>query len=52
MTFEEIFDKKKNGICPFCGKDVKIEELRDDKSRKEFDISGLCQSCQDDVFGR
>lgn len=52
MTFEEMFENKKNGICPFCGKDVKIEELRDNKSREEFQISGLCQSCQDDVFGR
>ena len=25
--------------------------FRDDLSRKEYAISGMCQSCQDDVFG-
>ena len=25
--------------------------FRDDISRKEYAISGMCQSCQDDVFG-
>ncbi len=26
-------------------------EFRDDWSREEFAISGLCQSCQDEIFG-
>lgn len=26
-------------------------EFRDDLSRKEYTISGLCQECQDEVFG-
>lgn len=26
-------------------------EFRDDLSRKEYTISGLCQECQDAVFG-
>lgn len=26
-------------------------EFRDEVSRKEFTISGLCQKCQDGVFG-
>ena len=26
-------------------------EFRDELSKKEYSISGLCQSCQDDVFG-
>ena len=25
--------------------------FRDDLSRKEYAISGMCQSCQDDIFG-
>ena len=25
--------------------------FRDDISRKEYAISGMCQSCQDDIFG-
>jgi hypothetical protein len=38
------------GMCPFCQKPVTIEDFRDDLSRREFQISGMCQSCQDDIF--
>lgn len=38
-----------SGKCPFCKKEV--GEFRDALSRKEFSISGLCQKCQDKVFG-
>lgn len=27
-------------------------EFDDELSRKEFTISGLCQKCQNDIFGR
>ena len=36
------------GLCPFCGEER--GEYRDEESRKESEISGLCQSCQDDFF--
>lgn len=39
------------GLCPFRGKPVSIEDFRDDLSRREFKISGLCQKCQDEFFG-
>lgn len=32
-----------------CGKP--ITTFRDDRSRKEYTISGLCQQCQDSIFG-
>ncbi len=32
-----------------CG--LGVNAFRDDLSRKEFTISGLCQPCQDKVFG-
>jgi uncharacterized CHY-type Zn-finger protein len=35
-------------ICIFCGKSAK--NFRDELSRKEYKISGLCQVCQDEVF--
>ena len=38
-------------ICVICHNEVKDEDFRDEKSRKEYDISGLCQKCQDDTFG-
>lgn len=39
------------GFCPFCGNPVSDEDFRDEISRKEFEISGLCQKCQDKTFG-
>ncbi len=32
-----------------CGKP--IDGFRDELSRKEYRISGMCQTCQDKVFG-
>lgn len=37
------------GRCPTCGN--AIGGFRDDLSVKEFSISGMCQKCQDSVFG-
>lgn len=40
----------KDGKCPFCNKPVKRSDLRDYASQKKFDIEGLCQKCQDEIF--
>jgi len=38
--------------CPFCGTKIRgIRDFSDELSYKEYKISGLCQTCQDDVFG-
>lgn len=37
------------GRCPCCAKVVR--NFKDELSRREFKISGLCQRCQDEVFG-
>ena len=39
------------GTCVSCGGDVLKTAFRDPLSFKEFTISGLCQPCQDSVFG-
>jgi len=40
------------GYCASCDyTGIIATSFRDDISRKEYAISGLCQSCQDDVFG-
>ena len=37
--------------CPFCQKKVSnLDYFKDDISLREFEISGLCQDCQDKVF--
>mgnify|MGYP001184501971 CR=1 FL=1 len=38
-----------NSKCVMCGGDAK--EFRDDISKKEYQISKMCQVCQDSVFG-
>jgi hypothetical protein len=42
---ESIYANK----CLSCKEDA--TEFKDNVSRKEFTISGLCQPCQDSVFG-
>lgn len=37
------------GKCPACKRD--IHGFKDKLSYKEFTQSGLCQDCQDEVFG-
>ena len=38
--------------CPSCKKQFDVtEEFRNEISMREFEISGLCQKCQDSVFG-
>ena len=39
------------GLCATCGHDALSTSFRDELSWKEFTISGLCQKCQDEVFG-
>ena len=50
-TMEEMLTRKSEGKCPFCGKKVTEDELRNELSKREFEISGLCQKCQDEVYG-
>jgi hypothetical protein len=37
------------GNCPCCKKS--IGPFRNSLSQKEYGISGMCQNCQDSVFG-
>lgn len=39
------------GRCVSCNnKDLTTESFKDDVSLREYEISGLCQECQDKVF--
>lgn len=49
--FGEEVKAVERGDCPLCKRKVDKDEFRDAISRREFEISGLCQSCQDDIFG-
>ena len=43
------FEEKK---CTYCIKDMINRTFKDELSKKEFGISGLCQECQDKTFGK
>lgn len=46
------FDKNLDeGLCPTCGVPNPEQTITDELSKKEFDITGMCQSCQNKVFG-
>jgi len=53
----KVFPEAKKDIesrrCPICHQVVlpNPNSFRDDLSRKEYEISGLCQKCQDNIFG-
>jgi len=38
------------GICVVCMK--KVGDFRTTTSRREYEIAGTCQECQDDIFGK
>ena len=49
MKMFSLSDNLKYILCPMC--ESIIGEFKDKKSLKEFEISGMCQSCQDRIFG-
>ena len=49
MGFEKEIEEIEKGNCPLCKK--KITGFNDELSLKEFKISGMCQDCQNSVFG-
>jgi len=45
-------DHIEEGLCATCAAfDIKESSFRDGLSVKEYQISGMCQKCQDSVFG-
>lgn len=42
----------KQNKCPTCSSPIREEDFRDGTSKREYRISGMCQKCQDSVFGR
>ena len=50
--FDDEVKRVELGLCPFCSNPVKVEDFRNEISRREFNISGMCQKCQDDFFGK
>jgi len=53
VGFGEEVERVKEGKCALCGKKIDTKtEFRDELSMREHEVSGLCQKCQDEVFGK
>jgi hypothetical protein len=48
--FSKEVEAVEQGKCPICDKVINQSEFKDELSRKEFTISGMCQVCQDKTF--
>jgi len=47
----DYVDKFEKGVCVFCSSEkTKPEDFRDELSRKDYGITGLCQACQDKTY--
>ena len=49
--FPHAADRIIFGVCVTCPNSIEEKYFRDDLSKKEYGISGMCQDCQDSVFG-
>jgi len=49
-VFPEETARVSAGKCPFCAKEINKSDFVDALSLKEFEISGMCQKCQDEFF--
>lgn len=49
ITGRTLSDSQEKNICVFCGEEAK--EFKDELSKAEYLISGMCQKCQDKTFG-
>ena len=49
LLFPEAKKLKEQGKCPTCAQ--VLGPFRNESSIKEFGISGMCQECQDSIFG-
>ena len=48
--FGKEVDLVENKQCPMCCNKIDEKDFKDEISKKEYKISGLCQKCQDKFF--
>lgn len=52
VIFPELRQYIENEQCPNCQRKILEEDFRDELSKKEYTFSGLCQACQNKIFGK
>ena len=48
--FNREVDLIESGKCPDCERDINMHDFTSDIALREFNISGLCQYCQNKIF--
>ena len=44
----ELADRVINGVCTYCVEPLTL--FKDELSKQEYGITGMCQACQDKVY--
>lgn len=47
----DAFKRLTQWKCTICNEEIKENDFKNAISIKEYRISGMCQTCQDSVFG-
>lgn len=47
---QKAVDALLDNRCPFCGTLIANEVFRDELSRRDNEVTGLCQKCQDEHY--
>jgi len=50
QLFPDYLKLVDSGQCPFCKEPIDFNDFKDELSKKEFKISGICQQCQNETF--
>lgn len=54
LGFNKEVDRIEKGLCAWCSSLILLlpeySEFRDERSKNEYRISGLCQKCQDGFY--
>ena len=51
LTGKNRIETIAQSLCTTCAGDALKVSFRDEISFKEYEISGMCQVCQDEIFG-
>lgn len=50
IGYNVAVDRVERARCAFCDTPIRLEDFKDQKDLDEYNISGLCQTCQDLMF--
>lgn len=48
--FPDFAKNREAGKCATCGESIVLTDFKDELSVKEFQISGMCMLCQNEIF--